>query len=535
MPKEVPATQEPNPATSRDPSRNGQGGREGNRQLFFVLCEALSSLREALSRKLNPAIFSPPTLPVSGRVATCRGVRFLFLLLLALPLHAQSVPHFPTAAAARAWGEARERAGQYEAAASAYEQEAVIRRRVGDPQGGEFEHRRALRLKTDVALAVTMPVPETGQHLAKLEPKAGCYFGALDDYAGRNDADRFAKRIGRPLALCYDYSSYGDPFPMAWARRQAEAGRAIQIAWEPNRISEVQDDEYLNRWAKDAAQCGTPVFLRFGGEMNGNWTPWGHDPAAYRRAFRLVHAVVNRWASNVALVWAPGAVPTYNLDLYYPGDDVVDWVGISLYLVRYNDDNLSRPAWRDNPASFIAPFYTKYAARKPLCLAECGVSRRSKVEGSNADQFAAARISDLLEAIKIRYPRLKMFCWFTRNNLELAQAGRRLNDYSLPEGSGALAGFKAAISDPYFLSSMDDVPPYQYQVIGTHLPSGYTGSLSAAISTYSLHPTLEITRGSATRATHHPFSVFVPPGNGPLTVTVRDEGGRTVKTVRFLP
>jgi hypothetical protein len=252
---------------------------------------------------------------------------------------------------------------------------------------------------------------------------------------------------------------------------------------------------------------------------------------AYRRAFRLVHAVINRHASNVALVWAPGAVPTRNLDSYYPGDDVVDWVGISLYLVRYSDDNLARPAWQDGPASFIAPFYEKYAARKPLCLAECGISRRSRVEGKDADDYAAARVFDLLDAIKIRYPRLKMFCWFTRNNLETAQAGRRLNDYSLPDGSGALSAFRAAISDPYFLSQMDDLPPYRYQVIAGRLPVGYSGSLNAAISTYTIEPTFEIKRGGQARRTGHPFSLFVPPGFGPLTVRVHDASGKVAKTV----
>ena len=432
-------------------------------------------------------------IPMPAKAGNCffkaRGFSpvFLLFLLFILPscLHAQTIPHFRTAADARAWGEAREQAHQYEAAADAYEQEAAIRNRTGDPQAAEIEHRRAERLRTDLVLAITAPVPIKAAHLAKLEPVAGCYLGALDNYADGDDADHFGQRIGRPLAVCFDYSPYGAPFPMAWAQKQAQAGRAIQIAWEPSDIGAVQDDEYLNQWAKDAGSCGTPVFLRFGGEMNGNWTLWGRDPLAYKKAFRLVHEVVNRWASNVALVWAPGAVPTYNLDKYYPGDDVVDWVGISLYLVRYYDDNLSRPASMDGPASFIDPFYTKYAARKPLCLTECGISRQSRAEGRNADEFASARIFDLLDAIKIRYPRLKMFCWFTRNNLETAQAGRRLNDYSLPDGSAALEAFRSAVSDPYFLSRFGDTPPYRYQVVGSRLPSGYVGSLSAAVSTYS--------------------------------------------------
>ena len=456
-------------------------------------------------------------------------VFFAFFLFLAFPLFAQTVPHFRTAADARAWGEARERAGQYEAAASAFETEAAIRLRTGDPQAAEIERRRAARLRTTLTLAITGPVPLHGPKLAKWEPVAGCYLGALDNYADGDDAERFGRRIGRPLAVCFDYSPYGAPFPADWVRRQAARGRAVQIAWEPRDIDAVRDDEYLNRWAKDAAGSGAPIFLRFGGEMNGNWTPWGRDPAAYKRAFRLVHAVVNRYGSNVALVWSPGAVPTYNLDRYYPGDDAVDWVGISLYLVRFYDDNLSRPAYNDGPASLIAPFYAKYAARKPLCLSECGVSRRSRAEGQGADDYASARIFDLTDAIKIRFPRLKMFCWFTRNNLQTARAGRQLNDYSLPGGTPALAAFRAAVSDPYFLSRVGDAPPYVYRPVGTRLPPGYTGSLSAAISTYTFTPTFEVTAKGRTQRTGHPFRLFVSPA--PLTVRVRDARGNIAKSV----
>ena len=111
---------------------------------------------------------------------------FLLLCLL-FPLRAQTLPHFRTAADARAWGEARERARQYEAAASAYEVEAAIRQRTGDPQAAEIERRRAERLRTTLTLAITGPVPVRGLRLAKLEPVAGCYLGALDDYA---DHDR---------------------------------------------------------------------------------------------------------------------------------------------------------------------------------------------------------------------------------------------------------------------------------------------------------------------------------------------------------
>ena len=404
-----------------------------------------------------------------------------------------------------------------------------MRRATGDPQGAEVEHRRARRLETDLALAVPGPVAPP-RRLAKWEPAAGCYLGVLDGDGG--SADDFEQRAGRPLALAYEYDAYGRPFPGRWARRQADRGRAIQLAWEPDDIQAVRDDDYLEHWADDAAAAQIPIFLRFGGEMNGAWTSWGRDPAAYRRAFRLVHDVMARRAPNVAMVWAPNAVPLENLDRYFPGDDVVDWVGISLYVVRFYDDNLHRPAWQDHPLTFIEPFYRKYAARHPLCLVEWGVTRRSRAEGLDADPFAAARIEDLFSALKVRFPRLKMACAFDRDNLAVAREGRRLNDYSLSSGSLALDAYRQATSDSYFLTAVETgaSAPYAYRRLGDRLPLHDTGPVAVSLSTYALDDTLVLTRGGRKHLQPRPYAFPLPPGQGPLTVQARDPDGHVAQT-----
>lgn len=463
----------------------------------------------------------------------------LALLLLAAtrPLAAQpSPPRFTSAVAARAWAEARERAGQYEPAGRAYLQEANLRAATGDPQGAEVQRRRAHRLLTDLALAISVPAGLPARALARLEPPTGCYLGVLDAYPGgrMGNADAFERRVGRPIAVAFDYARYGRPFPLGWARAQAARGRAVQLAWEPTGgLAEVRDDAYLNRWAADAARCGTGVFLRFAGEMNGAWTRWGRDPAAYKRAFRLVHSVITRHAANVALVWAPNAVPVSGVGAYYPGDDAVDWVGISLYLVRFYDDNLKRPAWQDHPATFIDPFYNKYAARKPFCLVECGVTRRSRVEGADADPFAAARTQDLFDALRVRFPRLKMACWFDRDNLTGARPERRLNDYSLPPGSQALAGYQTATADPYFLGRLNDQSPRGYARVSSHLSPRFGGQVIGSLSSYALDSALEVSQGGAAGRVTRPFRFVVASGRGPVTVGVRDKKGRLAATVRL--
>lgn len=437
------------------------------------------------------------------------------------------VPTFHSPAQARAWGERAERARRFEDAASAFAQEARLRASRGDAQGAEAQRRRAQRLHTSLEVAARTDA-RPAYPLARLEPERGCLLGVLDE-SGR-EADTFEERAGRNVAVAFDYETYGRPFPLRWVRREADAGRAVQIAWEPNAIDAVQDDAYLNRWADDAARCGTHVFVRFGGEMNGAWTPWGRDPRAYRRAFRIVADALHRAAPNAALIWAPNATPTDKLEQFWPGDDAVDWVGISLYLVRFYDDSLPRPAYNDHPATFIAPFYAKYAAHHPLCLVECGISRRSRVENRDADDFAAVRIFDLLDAVKVRFPRLKMVCWFDRNNLNRARPGRRLNDYSLPENSRALDAFRAATNEPYFLGRFDDVSPYVYRRVTNKLPNA---PLAASLSTYHYEATLEAFRDAVSVTLPRPFRFDALPGHGPLLLRVHDRTNRIAGTFRY--
>jgi hypothetical protein len=442
-----------------------------------------------------------------------------------------TVPNFPTAAAARAWSESEEHAGNFALASSGYYREAAIRRELGDEQAAEVEELRASRLATSVQFAVSVPTGPRLTHYAKLEPRQGCYIGVRDE--GDGNADSFVDRLGRPISIAYNYLSYGAPFPTNWATRQAAQQRAIQIAWEPANIYAVTDDRYLEDFARDVSRCGTGVFIRFGGEMNGFWATWGRDPAAYVAAFRTVHDVMARIAPNAAMVWAPNQIPVANLDEYYPGDRYVDWVGISLYTVRYYDDDLSRPAYNDSPVSMIEPFYRKFAARKPLCIAECGISRRSHIENADADEYAASRLTDLMNALRVRFPRLKMICFFDQNNLTRAAPNRRLNDYSLPDGSLVLSALRQATGDPYFISQYTDgiSSSDAYQLVSNTLPADYIGSLIASIVTYDLHPRLQLKQGNQTQFLDRPYIGEVASGHGLITATVNDSHGKIAAKV----
>ena len=129
-------------------------------------------------------------------------------------------------------------------------------------------------------------------------------------------------------------------------------GNPFQFAddWQPG----SKAYEATKSFAIGAGKWGKPLFIRWAHEMNGSWYPWaewadknknlerdpdentGFTAAKYRTAYRNVAKMFRQYAPNAALIWCPntGLLGGARRDVFtpfYPGDDVVDWVGLDAY------------------------------------------------------------------------------------------------------------------------------------------------------------------------------------------------------------
>ncbi|MEL6535349.1 MAG: glycosyl hydrolase [Bacteroidota bacterium] len=100
----------------------------------------------------------------------------------------------------------------------------------------------------------------------------------------------------------------------------------------------------------------TPFYLRIGYEFDGNWNQY--EPNSYRAAFQhIVELLRSQEVQNVAFVWQSATSPVDDildgghepLDPYYPGDEYVDWVGLSWFLQAHEKPTNGR----NNPATQI--------------------------------------------------------------------------------------------------------------------------------------------------------------------------------------
>ncbi|MFD2167006.1 hypothetical protein ACFSJY_12145 [Thalassotalea euphylliae] len=121
------------------------------------------------------------------------------------------------------------------------------------------------------------------------------------------------------------------------------------------------------------------VFLRIGYEFDGPWNCY--EPASYKTAFRKIALALDEAnANNVATVWQGAAWPDsygndiYNtanpdhLDTWYPGDDVVDWVGVSVFYRDLSQWNYVPPTTPDAGQQALLEFARN--KQKPVIIAE---------------------------------------------------------------------------------------------------------------------------------------------------------------------
>jgi hypothetical protein len=208
---------------------------------------------------------------------------------------------------------------------------------------------------------------------------------------------------------------------------------------------------------------GVPTFVRFAHEMNGSWYPWGQQPAAYVDAFETVSRAVHARAPASAMIWAPnegsgypftggqfGAEPGTDdhaaLDTtadgtldghddpyapYYPGDEAVDWVGMSLYhwgnAYPWGENELpasgkfealltGEPAVEHAQSGDVPDFYVTYANGhdKPLAIIEtAALYDPAATDGPSETELKTAWFNQVFNpATRDAFPRIRMINWF---------------------------------------------------------------------------------------------------------------------------
>lgn len=264
------------------------------------------------------------------------------------------------------------------------------------------------------------PFPPSGKVFLGVQTSKGPY-----DFA---ELDAFASATGhQPAVLQFSQSWAHNQFDRAVFDRIADRRMLPILSWEPwdftatgraasngeqpayrlSRIIGGEFDDYITSWARGIKDLGYPVAVRFGHEMNGFWYPWceqsnGNRRGDYVKAYRHVHAIFGEvGADKVIWLWSPNVTyPSAEpLSGLYPGDEYVDWIGLSGY---YGTAGVEQ--YRSFNQIFTGTFAElRRFTRQPIVITETGAT--------DASGQRARWVRDMFAQLP-RYPDVIGVIWF---------------------------------------------------------------------------------------------------------------------------
>jgi hypothetical protein len=197
----------------------------------------------------------------------------------------------------------------------------------------------------------------------------GVLFGVDLDW-GHDNLANYAARLGATPAISYIFLPYPlDENAVVTFDRVVDlmgsVGGAVMVALQPATTLDALTEADATAFAELAAgadAAGVPLMVDFASQMNGSWFAYGLRPAQFVPAYRQFVETVRAAAPETLFVWSPAYAEGYPfvaaeqlpaadsddfalLDTnddgeitmsddpyapFYPGDDVVDWVGMTL-------------------------------------------------------------------------------------------------------------------------------------------------------------------------------------------------------------
>ena len=272
---------------------------------------------------------------------------------------------------------------------------------------------------------------------------------------------------------------------------------------------------------------GAPCIARFAHEANGAWYPWAQQPALFKAKFRAFAEILHAATAHGATMWSvnygggypfigdthaalPGSPDWALMDTdgdgdvsmaddpygpFYPGDDAVDWVGLTLYhwgsgypygrnagpepgkfaaqvagtyQVRPSKRPSTRPFSRRLTRSFaplpqgllgdergLPDFHAEYALNrgKPLAVSETA-ALYNPTDGDAAQLGEAGIKAAWLQQLMgldggaaAPFPRLKLVMWFDFKKPEPAAGGVTV-DWRILHTAALWDAFAAALAAP---------------------------------------------------------------------------------------
>lgn len=398
------------------------------------------------------------------------------------------------------------------------------------------------------------------------EPENGTYVGMCDVYLnGMQSAMLLYAGYGRESFGSYErfLPDTEDTYYLeaAWNVVEENETSLVNISSGVTDSYMIEQLKYLQSYTEDNPNC--KILLRFGAEMNC-WSPLnacGSDQAKikafadkYIAAFRHVAKAARKYAPDVALVYSPVDYGQWYTtpETFYPGDEYVDYVGMSTYYnLNAADENKvgsksdiiwGRGLYQDPVIRVAEIIELADAHKKPVIISECGFSFSSS-DGLQTEAHAMEKLREFYTYINMVYPQTKVVNLFNNNfsNNNYRIYENTQHDTADVVSTGLRAVYNSAVKENEAMASTFDGG-----VTKSYLPlSDFSDSTSdLKLSTYVPYPnpgkntvTYTLNGKIIASLTEKPYSVNLSSNSfkdGINKLAVRIKSGKTEITKNYL-
>ncbi|MBT5954216.1 hypothetical protein HOG98_05795 [bacterium] len=300
---------------------------------------------------------------------------------------------------------------------------------------------------------------------------SGCFPETTSDEEGRVYLGVSQKHVPRDISPYKNYDKkvsisswhldWEQKFPKDRISELLKKGVVSHIVWEPwiwndsealklKAIIKGDWDEYIKEWAVQVAKLEYPIFIDFAPNFNNQDIPWSvfqnyKRPKSYKNAYRRVVDIFREeGAINAIWVWSYSNQNSpetrwNNPNKAYPGDDYVDWIGVT----GYNRGDINNHHWESFEDLFkqgVKQAKLRYSS-KPVMISEVGTVKNG---GDKSEWFSSIPLylNSTLKDVKC---------------IIYADYSDDIYNWKIDSTPSAELAFNTLIKDPIFQSSVDDI------------------------------------------------------------------------------
>ena len=265
------------------------------------------------------------------------------------------------------------------------------------------------------------------------------------DYMETDELSKIENKLDHKFGLLLLYSEFEEKYDPSKVRTFLDKAyseeRIVELTLQPKRQHQAGNDlfrvldgyydEFLHDYAESVADFSHPVLFRFANEMNGDWCEYSGyqmslDTQLYREMYKYIYDIFKKHnADNVIWVWNPNgkSFPDFKWnaeEMYYPGNDYVDVLGLTLYNTGTFYEGEKWAEFDD----LYKPLYEK-AIKKynmPFIITEFSCARM----GGDKEEWTRKMLKDIE-----KFPNIKFAVWW--NGADFTADGKIARAYYIDD------------------------------------------------------------------------------------------------------